>query len=103
MDGAKGGAKSRREVLTVRVEHMLGRTGRPIVDQVVVFHTPCLCDFFSYGRHVVQIRGGQVTLDPRWWNYSRTTGKYRAQFLGEDTATTQAKIDAGEYTLAELD
>lgn len=41
-------------------------------------------------------------LDEKYWNYSKTTSKYRAQFLGENTKETQEKIDNGTYTLANL-
>lgn len=44
----------------------------------------------------------QVVLDPIYWNYSRTTSKYRCIFLGETTKETQKKIDSGEYTLVDL-
>jgi len=43
-----------------------------------------------------------VTLDRNAWNCSRTTAKYRNIFLGETTKETQAKIDSGEYVLADL-
>lgn len=43
-----------------------------------------------------------VTLDSTYWNYSKTTSKYRTQFLGESTKETQAKIDSGEYVLTNL-
>ena len=33
------------------------------------------------------------------WNYSTTTGQYRNQFLGENKAETQSKIDNGVYKL----
>ena len=44
----------------------------------------------------------KVFLDRKYWNYSVTTGKYRNQFLGETKKETQAKIDSGEYILADL-
>jgi len=44
----------------------------------------------------------QVTLDEHYWDYSVTTSKYRNQFLGESKKETQAKIDSGEYQLADL-
>ena len=43
-----------------------------------------------------------VELDKTYWNYSKTTSKYRNKFLGETTKETQAKIDSGEYTLTDL-
>lgn len=44
----------------------------------------------------------KTELDKTYWNYSVTTSKYRNQFLGETTKETQAKIDSGEYILADL-
>ena len=45
---------------------------------------------------------GFTVLDKTYWDYSRTTGKYRNQFLGEDIKTTRKKIKSGEYRLADL-
>ena len=44
----------------------------------------------------------KIILDKKYWNYSKTTRKYRNQFLGEKTKETQAKIDSGEYILTDL-
>lgn len=43
-----------------------------------------------------------IVLDEHYWDYSRTTGKYRNQFLGENKKETQEKINSGEYNLANL-
>ena len=43
-----------------------------------------------------------IMLDKNYWDYSRTTGKYRNQFLGEDIKTTRKKIKSGEYKLWDL-
>ena len=43
-----------------------------------------------------------IHLDQKYWNYSKTTSKYRNQFLDETTKETQAKIDSGEYILTDL-
>lgn len=45
---------------------------------------------------------GEVSLDERYWNYSKTTSKYRNQFLGEPKKVTEAKIKSGEYKLVNL-
>ena len=44
----------------------------------------------------------RIELDADKWDYSRTTGKYRNQFLGETKSETEKKIKSGEYTLANL-
>ena len=43
-----------------------------------------------------------VILDENYWDYSRTTGKYRNQFLGETKKETERKIKTGEYLLVDL-
>ena len=43
-----------------------------------------------------------IMLDKNYWDYSRTTGKYRNHFLGEDIKTTRKKIKSGEYKLWDL-
>ena len=44
----------------------------------------------------------QVILDRSSWDCSRTTSKYRTQFLGEITHRTRAKINNGTYILKDL-
>ena len=46
--------------------------------------------------------GRKVQLDKHYWDYSRTTGKYRNEFLGETKRETEAKIKTGEYELTDL-
>ncbi len=58
--------------------------------------------FQSYNSIIVMIDKGKVFLDEKYWNYSKTTGKYRNQFLGETTDETKKKIKSGEYTLTDL-
>ena len=44
----------------------------------------------------------KITLDDYYWNYSRTTSKYRNMFLNETTEETKRKIKDGTYKLANL-
>ena len=41
-------------------------------------------------------------LDTIYWNYSKTTGKYRNNFLNEYIDETRSKIKSGEYKLKNL-
>ena len=77
------------------------RTGKAVANQVIVIDNGVKI-FFSYGTCIAQVHNGAVTLDATYWNYSKTTSKYRSQFLGETTKETQAKIDSGEYVLTNL-
>lgn len=60
--------------------------------------------YFQSYRTIIAFRANdqKITLDRDSWNYSRTTGKYRNIFLGENTAETRKKIKSGVYELAEL-
>jgi len=44
----------------------------------------------------------RIQLDSYYWNYSRTTGKYRNQFLNEGISETREKIKSKEYLLTNL-
>lgn len=59
--------------------------------------------FQSYNSNIAFIGGdGSTFLDERYWDYSKTTGTYRNQFLGEGIADTRKKIKSGEYRLVDL-
>ncbi len=59
--------------------------------------------FYSY-KSIIAIKydNGEVLLDSDYWDYSKTTGKYRNIFLDEDKKTTEKKIKKGEYKLKKL-
>lgn len=91
------------------------RTGKAVANQIIIKEVTnsisgnSIDAFYSYGKLIAK-RGAfvagetyrKVTLDATYWNYSKTTSKYRNEFLGETTKETQAKIDSGEYVLANL-
>jgi len=58
--------------------------------------------FQSYDSIIAIKEGKMVVLDKSDWDYSRTTSKYRNKFLNENKATTEKKIETGEYYLADL-
>lgn len=61
-------------------------------------------EYFQSYQTIIAFRDntGKVTLDEKYWDYSRTTGKYRNAFLREGIADTRKKIKSGEYALADL-
>lgn len=77
------------------------RTGKPIANQFII---DCRdYDLFqSYNSIIVKKGIHGVQLDETYWNYSRTTSKYRNEFLGEDTKTIKSKIASGEYEVTNL-
>ena len=91
----------------MKVSNMTSSNGNKIANQFVIIDGN-LEYFQSYDSVVVKVDNSKghfnqtVYLDERLWDYSRTTGRYRNQFLGETKAETQKKIDSGEYILTNL-
>ena len=47
-------------------------------------------------------KDGKTYLDDYYWDYSKTTGKYRNMFLRETKKDTEKKIKDGTYILTNL-
>jgi len=59
--------------------------------------------FQSYNSIIaIKYNNGSIILDSDYWDYSKTTGKYRNIFLNEDKKQTEKKIKSGEYSLKKL-
>ena len=89
--------------MTAKVRQMTSsRSGNPVANQFIIY-TDEGTYFQSYDS-VIAFRDNnrKITLDDYYWDYSRTTGKYRNEFLGEGIADTRAKIELGVYKLADL-
>ena len=57
----------------------------------------------SYGTIIaMRTSEGTILLDESSWDYSRTTGKHRNEFLMETKKETQKKITSGKYQLVNL-
>lgn len=58
--------------------------------------------FQSYQTKIAFIANdGQVTMN-EVYDHSKTTGKYRNMFLGEDKKATDKAVKSGEYKVANL-
>lgn len=77
------------------------RTGRTVANQFIIT-TGNVSYFQSYNTIIAKIENGKTYLDEQYWNYSKTTSKYRNKFLGETTKETQEKINSGKYILTNL-
>lgn len=103
----------------MKVTNMLSAQGNKVPNQFIIGghdhfgsaeHQPMLTvkteTFQSYGTVIAKKQhfhdGLVITLDSNAWDYSKTTGCYRNQFLNETKKETQAKINSGEYLLADL-
>ena len=79
------------------LENMLNKKGRKVANQFS--NSKC---FKSYENIIVKIKDNITYLDKYYWDYSRTTSKYRNIFLNETTKETRAKIKSGKYILTNL-
>jgi len=89
--------------MKIKVEQMTSnRSGRPVANQFIIYTSEGRY-FQSYDSVIAfEDNEGNVTLDVDDWDYSRTTGKYRNEFLGEGIVETRSKIESGEYELENL-
>lgn len=87
----------------MKVENLESNKGNNIANQFEIT-APEGRYFQSYKSIIVFIpnNGGKIQLDSTYWDYSKTTGKYRNQFLGETKKETEQKIASGEYELTTL-
>ena len=86
----------------LNVQNMTSNNGNSVPNQFIIRTNEGVI-FQSYNSIIViEPNEGNTILNRHMWDYSTTTGKYRNQFLGENKAETQAKIDSGEYTLADI-
>jgi len=86
----------------IKVSNMTSDNGNKIANQFEI-RTNKGVYFQSYDSIIAfWDNKGQITLDRNAWDYSRTTGKYRNQFLGENIAETRQKIKSKEYKLKDL-
>lgn len=89
-----------------KVQNMVSSTGsgKKIANQFII-ETEGGYYFQSYESIIAykpKAEFCKVVLDAKYWDYSRTTGKYRNIFLGEDKETTERKLKGGRYILGDL-
>lgn len=95
----------------VSVRPMESRGGNPTPNQLVM-SDPAGETFVSYGTKIVfrshhkygepGNKKHKIILDENYWDYSRTTGKYRNQFLGFGVQECRKGIQDGTIQLADL-
>ena len=103
-------------VLAPKVRNMTSNKGNDVPNQFIITYTTesgtDIQEFQSYDSIIARIEDDgafydhvhkpRVYLDSGTWDYSKTTGTYRNQFLGEGIAETRKKIESGEYILTDL-
>ena len=94
----------------MKVSNMTSSKGDPVPNQLIIDDGDF--EYFqSYNSMIARkdwtFRKGSkqactIELDERYWDYSRTTSKYRNQFTGLTTAETKAGIKDGSIILVDL-
>lgn len=85
----------------MKVQNLTSANGNKVANQFEIRENGKRI-FQSYSSVICVIENGLVTLDEYYWDYSKTTGKYRNIFLGEKKKDTERKIKEGIYKLANL-
>lgn len=89
----------------MRVKNMTSSNGNFVANQFIIIDNNATY-FQSYNSIIAKIEmiegSKKVFLDEYYYNYSRTTSKYRNLFLGEVTKDIERKIKKKEYILTNL-
>ena len=87
------------------ISNFTNAKGNKIANQFLI-NTPDYKMFRSYNSNIIKttFENGErvVYLDSYYYNYSKTTSKYRNLYLGESTKEIEAKIKEGVYKLTNL-
>ena len=87
----------------IRVSAMDNNNGNLSSNQFIVNDGKGTTCFQSYNTLIARLDpAGNITLDEKHWDYSRTTSRYLKTFLGEIKSATRMKVESGEYALADL-
>jgi hypothetical protein len=78
------------------------KSGQPIANQFIITLQNGIEVFQSYNSIIAVKANNETYLDQNRWNYSKTTSRYRNQFLNETTVETVKKIGLGTYAMADL-
>jgi hypothetical protein len=89
----------------MKVKNMTSPNGNFVANQFIIIDNNATY-FQSYNSIIAKIEmiegTKKIFLDEYYYNYSRTTSKYRNLFLGEVTKDIERKIKEKEYTLTNL-
>ena len=89
----------------IKARNIISPNGNPITNQFIIDDVKGEKEIFQSYDSIIAVKDykkGKVMLDDYYWNYSRTTSKYRNIFLKESTEDTRNKIKDGTYKLTNL-
>jgi len=85
------------------VKNIKSNNGNEVANQFHIIDDNGIEYFQSYQSIIAKKdKLGNVTLDKNYWNFSKTTGKYRNIFLNESKHETEKKINNNTYKLDNL-
>lgn len=89
----------------MKISNFTNSKGNKVANQFIINDSEFTL-FQSYDSVIIKttFEDGKrvVYLDSYYWDYSKTTGKYRNLFLGENKKTTELKIKNNIYKLTNL-
>ena len=92
----------------IKAKNIISDKGNPITNQIIITDKKKNTLTFQSYDSIIAVKSWdkdgkrKILLDDYYWNYSRTTSKYRNIFLNEYTEQTRRKIRNGEYKLTNL-
>lgn len=86
-----------------KIENLTSQCGGEVPNQFLIkFGDKSVFQSYSSIIAVKDHKTGKIYLDASKWDYSKTTGKYRNQFLGMDKKETLKAIESGRIELVDL-
>jgi len=88
--------------MTTKCKQFVSNRGNSIANQFLIYANNGV--YFQSYNSIIAFKDydNNIFLDEYYWDYSRTTAKYRNEFLRTDTKNTQQNIDNGTYKLKNL-
>ena len=89
----------------MKVENMTSNNGNKIANQFIIYDTDNNSTYFqSYDSIIIQKIENEcfIYLDEKYWNYSKTTSKYRNKFLNMTTKEIENAIKDNTILLINL-
>ena len=89
----------------MKVENMTSNNGNKIANQFIIYDNDNNCTYFqSYNSIIIQKIENEcfIYLDEKYWNYSKTTSKYRNKFLNMTTKEIENAIKDNTILLINL-
>lgn len=85
----------------MKVENMTSNNGNKIANQFIIYQDDQVF-FQSYDSMIAMVQDHYIELDAKYWNYSKTTSKYRNKFLNMTTKEIEKAIKDGSIFLTNL-